>query len=146
MRGKPGAVVVIFDDEPLVPEDDDEAEPKFSWHMTWQGEHEDEGDMALYASDPFAQLVGPGIGRALYGGFPLNRHRPPDVRGVGRPALRWRHRHQAAEVLLRAFAALDYFRAERLLSRLRGGHAAALGVGPARAARMDKKIVYVPLG
>jgi hypothetical protein len=43
--------------------------------MTWQGEHDEEGDMALYATDPFARVVGPGIGRALYGGFLLVR--PP---------------------------------------------------------------------
>ncbi|MFZ6178739.1 hypothetical protein [Nannocystis pusilla] len=139
VRGKPGAVVVIFDDEPLVPEDDDEAEPKFGWHMTWQGEHEDEGDMALYASDPFAQVVGPGIGRALYGGFLLNRP-PGQMFGV------WEDPHfgearTKAEVLLRA--ALDYS-AERLVV-----YVAAAPPRPALrqlAQRMDKKIVYVPLG
>jgi hypothetical protein len=137
IRGKPGAVVVIFDDEPVVAEDD--AEPKFTWHMTWQGEHEDEGDMALYASDPFAQLVGPGIGRALYGGFLLNRP-------CGQMFGVWEDPHfgearTKSEVLLRA--ALDYS-VERLVV-----YVAAAPPRPALrqlAQRMDKKIVYVPLG
>lgn len=134
VRGKPGAVVVIFDDEPL-----DVGEPRFSWHMTWQGEHEEEGDMALYATDPFAQLVGPGIGRALYGGFLLNRP-PGQMFGVWEdPAF-----HEAktkAELLL--LAALDYT-AERMVV-----YVAAAAPRPAlrrTAQRMDKKIVYVPLG
>ncbi len=61
-RGKVGAVIVVFDGE----HDD-----HYTWTMTWQGEHEDEGDMALFATDPRAHSVGPGIGRAEYGGFLL---------------------------------------------------------------------------
>lgn len=138
VRGKPGAVVVIFDDEPVEAGDGD-ADPKFTWHMTWQGEHEEEGDMALYASDPFAQLVGPGIGRALYGGFLLNRP-------CGQMFGVWEDPHfgdarTKSEVLLRA--ALDYS-AERMVV-----YVAAAPPRPALrqlAQRMDKKIVYVPLG
>jgi hypothetical protein len=107
--------------------------------MTWQGEHEEEGDMALYASDPFAQLVGPGIGRALYGGFLLNRP-------CGQMFGVWEDPHfgdarTKSEVLLRA--ALDYS-AERMVV-----YVAAAPPRPALrqlAQRMDKKIVYVPLG
>lgn len=136
VRGKPGAVVVVFEDEPL---GDDKHDPKYTWHMTWQGEHEEEGDMALYATDPFAQVVGPGIGRALYGGFLLNRP-PGTMFGV------WEDPHfgearSKAEVLLRA--ALDYS-SERMVV-----YVAPVAPRPAMrhlAQRMDKKIVYVPLG
>jgi hypothetical protein len=136
VRGKPGAVVVIFDDEPLT---EGRGEPKFTWHMTWQGEHEEEGDMALYATDPFAELIGPGIGRARYGGFLLNRP-PGQMFGV------WEDPHfgearTKSEVLLRA--ALDYS-SERMVV-----YVAAAAPRPALrrlAQQMDKKIVYVPIG
>ena len=36
---------------------------------TWLGEHQNESDMAFYSTFPFDHLVGPGIGRAEYGGF-----------------------------------------------------------------------------
>ena len=59
--GNVGAVCVIFDAE-------DRAE-RYPWTVTWQGEHEEESDMALYATHPSAHMVGPKIGRAEYGGF-----------------------------------------------------------------------------
>ena len=36
---------------------------------TWLGEHQNESDMAFYSTFPFDHLIGPGIGRAEYGGF-----------------------------------------------------------------------------
>jgi len=134
IRGKPGAVVVIFEDEPLSPE-----EPRFPWHMCWQGEHDEEGDMALYATDPFARVVGPGIGKALYGGFLLTR--PPGAMfGVWQDPYYSEARSKAELLLL---AALDHS-PERLV----------IYVAPApprqamrqAAQRMDRKIVHVPLG
>ena len=62
VQGEVGAIVVIFD------EDRDEHYP---YCVTWLGEHQNESDMALYASDPFENFVGPGIGRAEYGGLLL---------------------------------------------------------------------------
>lgn len=59
--GNVGAVCVIFDAE-------DRAD-RYPWTVTWQGEHEEESDMALYATQPNAHMVGPKIGRAEYGGF-----------------------------------------------------------------------------
>ena len=59
--GSVGAVCVIFDAE-------DRAD-RYPWTVTWQGEHEEESDMALYATQPSAHMVGPKIGRAEYGGF-----------------------------------------------------------------------------
>ncbi|MEZ4383269.1 MAG: hypothetical protein R3A79_18215 [Nannocystaceae bacterium] len=136
VRDQPGSVVVIFDDEPLA--GDDEA-PRFPWQMTWQGEGDDEGDMALYATDPFDRVVGPGIGRALYGGFLL--HRPPrTLFGV------WEDPYfvdakTKAEVLL--LAALDHSR-DRLV--------VYVAAQPPRrrlrqiAQRLDRQIVHLPLG
>ena len=138
VREQAGAVVVIFDDEPLTPKDPD-AEPTYPWQMTWQGEGEEEGDMALYATDPFARIVGPGIGRALYGGFLLNRP-AGTMFGV------WSDDYfieakSKAEVLL--LAALDHS-TER--------HVVYVAPKPPRrklrqiAQRLDRKIIHVPIG
>ncbi len=60
IAGEVGSVVVIFD------EDRDE---RYPYLTTWRGEHSNESDMAFYSTDPFGNMVGPGIGRAEYGGF-----------------------------------------------------------------------------
>ena len=64
--GDVGAVVVIFD-----PDHQD----RCRYLTTWLGEHQNESDMAFYATNPFEHVVGPGIGRAEYGGFLMTR--PP---------------------------------------------------------------------
>jgi len=66
LAGEVGAVVVIFDPG--------EGE-RYSYLTTWLGEHQNESDMAFYATNPFDHMVGPGIGRAEYGGFLMTR--PP---------------------------------------------------------------------
>jgi hypothetical protein len=70
MKGRPpggvGSVVMIFD------EDREEELPykeKFPWKMTWHGEHNQESDMAFYATHLYKNVVGPGISRCEYGGF-----------------------------------------------------------------------------
>ena len=95
--------------------------------------------MALYATDPFDRVVGPGIGRALYGGFLL--HRPArTLFGV------WEDPYfvdakTKAEVLL--LAALDHSR-DRLV--------VYVAAQPPRrrlrqiAQRLDRKIIHLPLG
>ena len=60
LHGEVGSVVVIFDD--------DRAD-RYSYMTTWLGENQNESDMAFYSTFPFDNLVGPGIGRAEYGGF-----------------------------------------------------------------------------
>jgi hypothetical protein len=60
IAGEVGAAVVIFD------EDHDD---RYQYLTTWLGEHQNESDMAFYSTYPFDHLVGPGIGRAEYGGF-----------------------------------------------------------------------------
>lgn len=66
VRAKVGAVVVIFDED----DDDDEgASERFPWCQVWHGEHQNESDMAFYATDPAPGLVAPGIHRTEYGGL-----------------------------------------------------------------------------
>ena len=60
IAGEVGATIVIFD------EDNDD---RYPYLTTWLGEHQNESDMAFYSTPPFDHLVGPGIGRAEYGGF-----------------------------------------------------------------------------
>ncbi len=63
IAGEVGSVVVIFDED---------RDDRYPWLTTWLGEHANESDMAFYSTDPFGNLVGPGIGRAEYGGFLLS--------------------------------------------------------------------------
>jgi hypothetical protein len=58
--GDVGSVIVVFDES----HDD-----KYDYLTTWLGEHQNESDMAFYSTFPFDHMVGPGIGRAEYGGF-----------------------------------------------------------------------------
>ena len=60
IAGEVGAAVVIFDED---------REDRYQYLTTWLGEHQNESDMAFYSTYPFEHLVGPGIGRAEYGGF-----------------------------------------------------------------------------
>ncbi len=54
-----GAVIVIFDED---------LADRYTYLTTWLGEHQNESDMAFYSTQPFEHVVGPGIGRAEYGG------------------------------------------------------------------------------
>jgi hypothetical protein len=60
IHGDVGSVVVVFDDD---------RDGRYNYMTTWLGEHQNESDMAFYSTQPFDHLVGPGIGRAEYGGF-----------------------------------------------------------------------------
>jgi len=60
IHGEVGSVVVIFDED---------RDDRYSYMTTWLGESQNESDMAFYSTFPFDNLVGPGIGRAEYGGF-----------------------------------------------------------------------------
>jgi len=63
IQGEVGSVVVIFDED---------RDNRYSYLTTWLGENQNESDMAFYSTFPFDNLVGPGIGRAEYGGFLLS--------------------------------------------------------------------------
>jgi hypothetical protein len=60
LAGEVGSVVIIFDED---------REDKCQYLTTWLGEHQNESDMAFYSTFPFDNIVGPGIGRAEYGGL-----------------------------------------------------------------------------
>lgn len=59
-RGGIDAVVFLFD----VPADPD----RYPWRTTWLAEHKEESTLVLFATDFRREMVGPGIGRARYGG------------------------------------------------------------------------------
>jgi hypothetical protein len=127
--GGVGSVVVVFDED----------RDRYPWEITWLGEVAEEGDMALYATHPLQQVVGPGICRAEYGGFLLSY--PP-----GRMSDVW-----SDELFERALT-----RAERLLMAgvdyCEHKVVAYVAKKPPRpemkswAGRFGKKIVYLPIG
>jgi hypothetical protein len=131
VKGGVGGVVVIFDE--------DRGNAKYPYLMTWLGEHAQESDMAFYATPPGDNIVGPGISRCEYGGFLLSY--PPrrmiDVWSDGD----YSFARGKSEVLL--LAALDYSPEK---------HVVYVAARPPRsyfrqiAARLGKKIVYIPLG
>ncbi|MBI4850917.1 MAG: hypothetical protein HY819_03725 [Acidobacteria bacterium] len=94
IKGSVDSVVVIFDEDTS----------NYPYTMTWLGEHEQESDMAFYATSPDERHVASGIRKAIYGGFMMSM--PPgrlyDV--FHDPVYRVATNH--AERLL--FAALDY--------------------------------------
>lgn len=126
-----GSVVMIFDE--------DLNNQEYNYRLTWLGEHQQESDLAFYASHYEDHLIGPGIGRSLYGGFVMSY--PP-----GRMFDVWSdpdyiaipHKH---EILL--VAALEYSREK---------HVVYVAPKPPRsvfkrlAERMSKRIIYIPLG
>ena len=130
IAGEVGAVVVIFDED---------QEDRYNWLTTWLGENQNESDMAFYSTNPFEHMVGPGIGRAEYGGLvmALPPRRMYDV---------WRDpdyemAESKPERLL--LAALDYS-VER--------HVVYVAARPPRtifrsiAAHLRRSILYVPIG
>ncbi|MGQ9859702.1 MAG: hypothetical protein ACUVS3_13595, partial [Thermodesulfobacteriota bacterium] len=131
VRGGVGAVVVIFD-----PDEDGRCYP---YCMTWHGEHDQESDMAFYATPLGAQMVGPGISRCEYGGFVMTY--PPRRMGDVWKDPVYRVLGSKTKVLL--MAALDYSLEPYVVY---------VAAKPPRswfhtlAARMGMKIVYMPLG
>jgi len=131
VRGGVGSVVVIFDPDP----DGD----RYPYCMTWHGEHDQESDMAFYATPLGARIVGPGISRCEYGGFVMT-YPPRRMYDIWRdPA--YSVLDTKPEVLL--MAALEYSLEPYVV------YVAAY---PPRswfhtlAGRMGLKIVYIPLG
>ncbi len=127
--GGVGSVVVVFDDE----------SDRYPWQITWLGEMEEEGDMALYATHPLEQVVGPGICRAEYGGFLLS-YPPGRMSDVWSDEAFEAARTRAERLLM---AGIEY--CEKKL-------VAYVAKKPPRpelkslAARYGKKVVYLPIG
>jgi hypothetical protein len=130
IHGEVGSVVVIFDED---------RDNRYSYMTTWLGENQNESDMAFYSTFPFDNIVGPGIGRAEYGGFlmSLPARRMYDV---------WQDADYAfaeskAERLL--LAALDYSIHRYVV------YVAAKpprSIFKAIASRAGRSIMYIPIG
>jgi hypothetical protein len=131
MPGNVGAVCVVFDAE--------DRTNRYSWAVTWQGEHEEESDMALYATPPGANVVGPKIGRSEYGGF-LMTYPPGRMFHVFEDPY-FDEAETKAERLL--YAAVDYCNERSII------YVAARPPRPklvTLARRTGKQIVYLPIG
>ena len=126
-----GSIVFIFEE--------DLNNEKFNYRLTWLGEHEQESDLAFYATNFEDQLVGPGIGRAYYGGlmmsFPPRRLHDiwsdPDYLFIPK-------KH---EVLLAA--AIEYSIEKNVVYV---GPSAPRTIFKNLAERMGKRVIYIPLG
>jgi hypothetical protein len=129
--GAAGSVVMIFDD--------DLDGTHYPYLMSWLGEHEQESDMALFATDPLQQVVGPGIMRATYGGFMLT-YPPGRLYDVWKDA-DYRFARSKGDVLL--MAAVDYS-VDKLVVHV-GPHPPASRVRDYASSR-GRKIVHLPLG
>lgn len=130
LAGDVSSVVIIFDEDP---------KGRYTFLTTWLGENQNESDMAFYSTQPFEHMVGPGIGRAEYGGLlmTLPPRRMYDV---------WRDpdydfAETKPERLL--LAALDYSTQPYVVY---------VAAKPPRsifrsiAAHLGRKILYIPLG
>lgn len=141
VRGKPpggvGSVVVIFDEDKV--EDPSKEKEKYPWKTTWLGEHQQESDMALYATSIKDKVVGPGISRCEYGGFMMS-YPPRRMFDVWSDS-DYKDCRTKAEVLLTA--AIDY--------AIKPIVVYVAATPPRRALknfaqRYGKKIVYIPIG
>ena len=130
IHGEVGSVVVIFDED---------RDNRYPYTTTWLGENQNESDMSFYSTFPFDHLVGPGIGRAEYGGF-LMTLPPRRMYDVWQDP-DYEFAESKSERLL--LAALDYS-TER--------HIVYVAAKPPRsifktiAGRMGRTIIYIPIG
>ena len=126
-----GCVVVVFDE--------DRGGSRFPYCMTWLGEHQQESDMAFYATPPEGNIVGPGISRCEYGGFLLS-YPPRRMNDVWQDG-DYREALGKGELLL--MAALDYSLEKDVIFAAARPPRSYL---KQQAARLGKRIVYLPLG
>jgi hypothetical protein len=128
--GDVGALIVIFDED---------REDRYRYLTTWLGEHQNESDMAFYSTQPFEHLIGPGIGRAEYGGLLMTL--PPRRLYDVWSDPDYETAETKAERLL--MAGLDYSIERNVVY---------IAAKPPRsvfrhlAAKVNRKIIYIPLG
>jgi hypothetical protein len=128
--GDVGALILIFDED---------RGDRYRYLTTWLGEHQNESDMAFYSTQPFEHLVGPGIGRAEYGGL-LMTLPPRRLFDVWSDPDYDTAETKAERLLL---AGLDYSMERNVVY---------VAAKPPRsifrhfAARVNRKIIYIPLG
>ncbi|MDZ4796737.1 MAG: hypothetical protein SGI92_01140 [Bryobacteraceae bacterium] len=131
ISGEVGSVIVIFDE--------DRTGDKYPYLTTWLGEHQNESDMAFYSTFPFSHIVGPGIGRAEYGGFLMTL--PPRRLYDVWADPDYDFTENKAERLL--MAGLDYS-VERMVVYV--ASKPPRSIFRSMAARMGHQILYIPLG
>jgi hypothetical protein len=130
IHGEVGSVVVIFDED---------RDDRYPYMTTWLGENQNESDMAFYSTFPFEHLVGPGIGRAEYGGFLMSLP-PRRMYDVWQDA-DYEFAESKSERLL--LAALDYSIYHYVVY---------VAAKPPRtifrtiASRVGRTIIYIPIG
>lgn len=130
VSGEVGAMVLIFDED---------RDNRYPYCMTWLGEHQNESDMAFYATDPSENMAGPGIGRAEYGGLLLTlpSRRMMDVWSD------WDYSFAENKPERLLLAAIDYSLEKFVVY---------VAAKPPRsifrtiAARLGQKIIYIPIG
>jgi hypothetical protein len=130
IHGEVGSVIVIFDED---------RDNRYPYMTTWLGENQNESDMAFYSTFPFDNMVGPGIGRAEYGGFLMSLP-PRRMYDVWQDA-DYEYAESKSERLL--LAGMDY-------SIYR--YVVYVAARPPRsifrtvAARANRTIIYIPIG
>ncbi len=128
--GEVGALVVIFDED---------KQDRYRYLTTWLGEHQNESDMAFYSTPPFDHIIGPGIGRAEYGGL-LMTLPPRRLYDVWSDSDYDTAESKAERLLM---AGLDYAIERNVVY---------IAARPPRsvfrhlAAKVNRKIIYIPLG
>ncbi|HMF77312.1 MAG TPA: hypothetical protein VK604_16755 [Bryobacteraceae bacterium] len=128
--GDVGALILIFDED---------RDDRYTYLTTWLGEHQNESDMAFYSTQPFEHLIGPGIGRAEYGGLLMTL--PPRRLYDIWNDIDYETAETKAERLL--MAGLDYSMEPNVVY---------IAAKPPRsvfrqlAARANRKIIYIPVG
>lgn len=135
VRGKVGSVVVIFDAD-LSGKDGEE---DFPWKVTWLGEHDQESDMAFYSTPAGEVMEGPGISRCQYGGFMLT-YPPLRVYDIWKDEFFNSARHKPERLLM---AAIDYCLEKHVVYV---AESPPSGWCQSLAARLGKKIIYLPIG
>ena len=135
LNGKVGSVVVIFDAD-LTKEGNEE---NFPWCVTWLGEHAQESDMAFYSTPAGEIMDGPGISRCQYGGFMLT-YPPMRVYDIWKDPFFDFARNKPERLLM---AALDYCLEKHVVYM---SATPPSGWCHSMAARLGKKIIYLPIG
>jgi hypothetical protein len=135
LKGKVGSVVVIFDAD-LAKEGSEE---NFPWCVTWLGEHAQESDMAFYSTPAGEIMDGPGISRCQYGGFMLT-YPPMRVYDIWKDPFFDFARNKPERLLM---AALDYCLEKHVVYM---SATPPSGWCHSMAARLGKKIIYLPIG
>jgi hypothetical protein len=130
LAGEVGSVVVVFDED---------RDDRYQYLTTWLGEHQNESDMAFYSTYPFDNIVGPGIGRAEYGGLLMTL--PPRRLFDVWSDTDYDFAESKPERLL--LAALDYS-TERFVVYV--APRPPRSVFRSIASHLNRKILYVPIG